>query len=177
MATPEGGRNHVNVESKKGMENNLLLNDNFNSILKTNEAKYLLKYVLYYNLIFKYLFCICRLSLRETLIWINVLEQGVQSFCQGGHMWWDQHLWGSPIQTKKKKKTIIVMAVIIWLIYTYYIKYNNITYCIVIISNNGRGPYSIHFMNQAADRLKFDQGPHLAYGPNFGHACSGEKSE
>ena len=57
--------------------------------------------------------------------------------------------------------------------YNYYIKYNNITYYIVIIiSNNGRGPYSIHFMNQAAGRSKFDQGPHLARGPDFGHAWS-----
>ena len=47
------------------------------------------------------------------------------------------------------------MIVIIWLIYTYYIKYNNITYYIVIIviSNNGRGPYSIHFMNQASQNF------------------------
>ena len=35
-------------------------------------------------------------------------------------------------------------------IYTYYIKYNNIAYyMVIIIRNNGCRPHSIHFMNQA----------------------------
>ena len=37
--------------------------------------------------------------------------------------------------------------------------------------NTGLGPYSIHFTNQAtAVWSKFDQGPHLACGPDFGHS-------
>ena len=38
--------------------------------------------------------------------------------------------------------------------------------------NTGCWLYSIHFMNQATGgRSKFDQGPHLARRPDFGHAC------
>ena len=37
--------------------------------------------------------------------------------------------------------------------------------------NTGRRPYSIHFMNQANFLMPFyDLGPHLAHGPDFGHA-------
>ena len=74
---------------------------------------------------------------------------------------------GHPFRPFEK---MILIIIIICLIYTYYIKYNIITYYIIIISNYGRGPYSIHFMNQAGGCSKFDQGLHLAHGSDFGHA-------
>ena len=39
--------------------------------------------------------------------------------------------------------------------------------------DTGHGTYSIHFMNQATQAgQNFDQGTHLARGPDFGYACN-----
>ena len=73
--------------------------------------------------------------------WYTGILQSVQSFCQEGHMWWDEHLGGGAAPQ--------MFIAVIW----------------------PRAVFHSFYESSHAGRSKFDQGPHLACGPNFGHAC------
>ena len=39
-----------------------------------------------------------------------------------------------------------------------------------VVGNSAGGSYITEFMTESSDRQKFEHGPHLARGPDFGHA-------
>ena len=66
-------------------------------------------------------------------------------------------------ELKKKRKSCIVTNRHYTHIYVYTIS---------LVARPSRGPYSLHnFKSRSAGRTKFDRGPDLARGPDFGHAC------